>query len=103
MHGEAASGSRASTEVPTVERRPFAHPDQPVADLAPRLRRIPFRSVVEYLHFKFCQPVVEPNVRCCCSRVLTGVGQRLLNNPIGRHFEGRRKRPRFAFDREVHD
>jgi hypothetical protein len=54
MHGEAASGSRTSTEVPTVERRTFAHPDQPMADLAPRLFRIPFRSVVEYLHFKFC-------------------------------------------------
>ena len=54
MHGEAASGSRASTEVPTVERRTFAHPDQSVADLTPRLCRIAFRSVVGYLHFKFC-------------------------------------------------
>jgi hypothetical protein len=81
MHGEAASGSRASPEVPTVERRPFAHPNQPVADLAPRWYPIPFRSVVEYLHFKFCQPVVEPNVRRCRYRVLTGVGQRLLNVP----------------------
>jgi len=54
MHCEAASGSRASTEVPTVERRTFTHPDQPMTDLAPRLFCIPFRSVVEYLHFKFC-------------------------------------------------
>ena len=54
MYDEAASGSRASTEVPTVERRTFAHPDQPMADLVRRLFRIPFRSIVEYLHFKFC-------------------------------------------------
>jgi hypothetical protein len=53
MHCEAASGSRASTEVSAVERRTFAHPDQPMADLAARLFCIPFRSVVEYLHFKF--------------------------------------------------
>ena len=102
MDGKAASRSRAGTEVPTVECRTFAHPDQPMADLAFYWPRIPFRSVVVYLHCKFCWPVVEPNVGSSCSRVLTGVGQCLLNNPIGRHFEGRRKRPRFAVDRQVH-
>jgi hypothetical protein len=74
-----------------------------MADLAPRLFRLPSRPVVEYFHLKFRYPISEPNACCCGSRVLTGIRQRLLNNPIGRHFEGRRKKPRFAFDRQVHD
>jgi hypothetical protein len=67
MHCESASWSRPSAEVSTMKRRTFAHPDQPMADLASGLFRLPSRSVVEYFDLKFCYPVSESNACFCRS------------------------------------
>ena len=54
MHCEAASGSRAGLKVSPVQRRTFAHPDQPMAAPGRHLVRSASRSVIEYLDLEFC-------------------------------------------------
>ncbi len=102
MHCKPALWPRTGTQLAAVECSPFAHSDQSKATLTGNAFRIPSRSVVENIQIKLCDPVSESDAGRFGFGMLAGVGQRLLNDSIGRHFENRRKNPHFASDRQVH-
>jgi hypothetical protein len=85
-----------------VKLRTFAHANQPMPGSASGLVSLRSWPVVEYLDLKFCGSVLESNGCRRSLGVLTNIGQRLLDDPVGGHFERRRQRPRVTTDRQAH-
>ena len=91
--GRHGGGPRAGSPAP--------HADQPVAAAVARRPVGPSGAVVQHLDLERRRPVAHPHRRGGPPECFTGVGERLLDDPVRRHLERGRERPRVTLDRQV--
>ncbi len=81
MDAEAATGSKAGVQLAAEERDPFAHADEAVS---PSVAVGGAVAIVGDLNLERLGAVADGHGRAGFACMLAGVGQRLLNDPVGR-------------------
>lgn len=98
--GEAAVGVGAGGEVAAVEVDALAHADEPMAGVVAVVARGGAEAIVADLQPDLVVAVLDQDPRCARAGVADGVGQCLLDDPVGGQVHARRQGTGLALDLE---